>query len=65
MTVTGGLESLAARCQRATVHGLAVQRAVVAMVRVRGKAEVHVAVPIGALIEVQLFTTRPLEDDRH
>ena len=40
MTVTGGLESLAARCQRATVHGLTVQRADVAMVRlVRGKVE--------------------------
>ena len=33
MTVTGGLESLAARCQRATVHGLTVQRADVAMVQ--------------------------------
>ena len=33
MTVTGGIESLAARCQRATVHGLTVQSTFVAVVQ--------------------------------
>ena len=56
MTVTGGLESLAARCQRATVHGLTVQSADVAMVQAcsgrRRCSRWRVAVPILVLIEV-------------
>ena len=56
MTVTGGLESLAARCQRATVHGLTVQRDDVAMVQAcsgrRRCSRWPVAVPILVLIEV-------------
>ena len=56
MAVTGGLESLAARCQRATVHGLTVQSADVAVVQAcsgrRRCSRWRVAVPILVLIEV-------------
>ena len=55
MTLTRGVETLAARCQRTTAHGMRIQSAVVTAVKVCVKVEVvawGVAVPVDVLIEV-------------
>ena len=66
MILTREVESLEARCRRATAHNMTVWSAVVAVVQSAGRGGApawRVAVPIDVLIEVQLFTTRLLEDD--
>ena len=64
MILTREVESLEARCRRATAHDMTVLSAVVAVVQSAGRWGCScVAVPIDVLIEVQLFTTRLLEDD--